>query len=361
MWTTAATFYGLMFVDFPSLQQLGALIGHSMVICGILTLVLVPALLPRRCRRRARSPLRLPGLAAWVQRRRRAILRRRRARDAWCSASRQCRLRIDPDARPAAVGHARRRRCSSGSARRFDLPDGRLPDRADAARRSSRCSNRTSGSPRRLRRDAARGRRFTPRHALLPSDGHAGRRVRRRSRTPGSRPRRGGRAAANGGRGRRLRRGTRSSRSSRGCRRLLDAGERLTFDGYSAHGLGDLLGRFVARDGGRWAIASYACPSTAGDVDRAASRWSTGRRRDAVADRPAAREPRAGRALPAAVPQRPGDWRGRRPGADPGRAFRDWRLSLLALAPTADRPGLGGRPARAGARASSISSRCSRS
>ena len=32
MWTTAATFYGLMFVDFPSLQQLGRLLGHSMVV-----------------------------------------------------------------------------------------------------------------------------------------------------------------------------------------------------------------------------------------------------------------------------------------------------------------------------------------
>ena len=52
MWTTAATFYGLMFVDFPSLQQLGLLIGHSMVVCGVLTLVMVPALLPRRPPRR---------------------------------------------------------------------------------------------------------------------------------------------------------------------------------------------------------------------------------------------------------------------------------------------------------------------
>ena len=55
MWTTAATFYGLTFVDFPSLQQLGLLIGHSMMICGILTLVLVPALLPRSV-----SPRRAP-------------------------------------------------------------------------------------------------------------------------------------------------------------------------------------------------------------------------------------------------------------------------------------------------------------
>src|SRR6185436_11808053 len=46
MWTTAATFYGLMFVDFPSLQQLGRLLGHSMMVCSVLTLILVPALLP---------------------------------------------------------------------------------------------------------------------------------------------------------------------------------------------------------------------------------------------------------------------------------------------------------------------------
>ena len=46
MWTTAATFYGLAVVDFPSLEELGLLIGHSMMVCGVLTLVLVPALLP---------------------------------------------------------------------------------------------------------------------------------------------------------------------------------------------------------------------------------------------------------------------------------------------------------------------------
>ena len=37
-----ATFLGLMFVDFPSLQELGRLIGFSMALCGVFTLVLVP-------------------------------------------------------------------------------------------------------------------------------------------------------------------------------------------------------------------------------------------------------------------------------------------------------------------------------
>jgi predicted RND superfamily exporter protein len=75
MLTTAATFYGLMFVDFPSLQQLGLLIGHSMVACGVLTLFLVPALLPDRARGRSGlGVLEWPRFAAWVARRRTTIL-----------------------------------------------------------------------------------------------------------------------------------------------------------------------------------------------------------------------------------------------------------------------------------------------
>ncbi len=59
MWTTAATFYGLMFIDFPSLQELGALIGHSMVLCGIFTLIQVPALFPRRVKKMT------PPMTSW--------------------------------------------------------------------------------------------------------------------------------------------------------------------------------------------------------------------------------------------------------------------------------------------------------
>src|SRR6185295_7313484 len=95
MFTTAATFYGLMFVDFPSLQLLGRLIGHSMLICGLLTLVMVPALLPHRPPRRPRRSLLMPRLAAWIVRRRTAIL--------WAAAgltvasgAAAVRLRVDP-------------------------------------------------------------------------------------------------------------------------------------------------------------------------------------------------------------------------------------------------------------------------
>ena len=74
MWTTAATFYGLMFVDFPSLQQLGPLIGHSMVVCGVLTLVMVPALLPRRPPRRIARAARCRASPRWIERRHAGVL-----------------------------------------------------------------------------------------------------------------------------------------------------------------------------------------------------------------------------------------------------------------------------------------------
>ncbi len=76
MLTTAATFYGLVFVDFPSLQQLGLVIGHSMVACGVLTLVLVPALLPRHAPRGPIKALTWPSLASWISLLGRATRRR---------------------------------------------------------------------------------------------------------------------------------------------------------------------------------------------------------------------------------------------------------------------------------------------
>jgi uncharacterized protein len=43
--TTAATFLALLLMDFPTLQELGALVGAGILICGALTIVIIPALL----------------------------------------------------------------------------------------------------------------------------------------------------------------------------------------------------------------------------------------------------------------------------------------------------------------------------
>jgi predicted RND superfamily exporter protein len=70
--TTAATFFGLTWIDLPALQQLGRLVGIGMLLGGPLTMLLVPAMLPKRARpSRALSLTRLPPL---VRRSRLAIL-----------------------------------------------------------------------------------------------------------------------------------------------------------------------------------------------------------------------------------------------------------------------------------------------
>ncbi|MEP6782225.1 MAG: MMPL family transporter [Acidobacteriota bacterium] len=66
MWTTGVMFLALMIVDFPSLEQLGLLIGASMMVCGVTTLVLVPAALPRRPQITRSHDVRMPRFAAAV-------------------------------------------------------------------------------------------------------------------------------------------------------------------------------------------------------------------------------------------------------------------------------------------------------
>ena len=118
----------------PEPQQLGLLIGHSMVVCGILTLVLVPALLPRRA---SGAPAARPHDAAarGVGRRgtggrprRRASVADRRAgasRPRGCASTRR------------SIGCARSppaRACSRQIGPTFGLPERRLRRARAAAR-----------------------------------------------------------------------------------------------------------------------------------------------------------------------------------------------------------------------------------
>ena len=50
--------------------------------------------------------------------------------------------------------------------------------------------------------------------------------------------------------------------------RLLDPAERLSYDGYVAHGLNDLIDRFVVHDGDRWTLATYVFPANADQSSR---------------------------------------------------------------------------------------------
>lgn len=259
MWTTAATFYGLAVVDFPSLEELGLLIGHSMLVCGALTLVLVPALLP------ARPPAGAALTTAWlprlVQRRRGAILAMAFAVTA-AAAVAAPRLRVDPSL-------DRLRATSPASAfeleitTRFGVPrdvylvldEGPALDPLLAANE-------------RLVSALAREAPGVPVHApssLLPSAATQDATARQIA----AKALDAARVAADLG----------AASAAAGFRpgtfdpfvatlpRILEPQARLSYDGFARHGLADLLDRSVVRHGDRWTVVTYLYPASPAAVD----------------------------------------------------------------------------------------------
>jgi len=262
MFTTAATFYGLMFVDFPSLRQLGRLIGHSMMVCGALTLVLVPALLPRRPSLKARPPLLLPRLAAWIARRRTPILATAAGLTLTLGAA-ATQLRVDPTLdRLRSTTEAARLEERIGPA--FGLPGDAYVVLAEGSdldallEQNERLVQRVSMELPALL--------VHPPSRLLPS---AASQARRRARIHSA----GLSVEA-------IEASLEESRVTSGFTAgafdpfvqrlpaLLDPGQRLTHDDFISHDAGDLIGRFVARDGERWRLATYVFPTTSEQVSR---------------------------------------------------------------------------------------------
>ena len=327
MWTTAATFYGLTFVDFPSLEQLGTLIGHSMVLCGILTLVLVPAFLPRRRPARPARSLSMPRFAAWVDRRHSSDSRRgaRRDRSPGC---RRNPAAHQSDAGSTAVRDARRRtspahRADVRVARRCLCRDG---ERNEPARS---CWNRTSGSTPTSRArcpewPCRRRRRCSPRKRRRIG---AERWFVRRGFPRPPRPRHSWRPKRQKDSSRDL--SIRFGSGSLRCSSPVD----LTYEGYVAHGLADLIGRFVARVDDRWLLATYAFPSRPEEVAALETRVREADPTATLTGLPLVNRELADRFLPQFA-------KGLAIGtvivvALVFMAFRNWRLSLLSLAPTA--------------------------
>ena len=261
MWTTAATFYGLVFVDFPSLEQLGRLIGHSMVLCGLLTLVLVPATLPRRRRARRARSLTLPFLAVWVTRHRVAILAGAAIVTLLLGAA-ATRLRINPtldrlkSVTPAAM-------LEEAIAPMFGLPTQVyvVLDEGPDLQALLASNERLVAELARTQPDLP----LQPATALLPSEATQSRRAQIVSRSRVTA------AAADAA--------LIKASEAAGFRadsfdpfrerlpRLLDSRQRLTFEDYRAHGLGGLVERFVAPNpSGGWRIASYAFPASRSQV-----------------------------------------------------------------------------------------------
>lgn len=260
MWTTAATFYGLTLVDFPSLQQLGALIGHSMVLCGVLTLLIVPALLPhRRAPTRPRS-LGMPALAEWIVRRRMLILTAAALITVALGLA-ATRVRINPTLdrlRSVTPGATVLDRLGA----QFGLPadvyvivqEG--PDLDELLESNERLSGVVSASLPTVRLQAA--------SALLPSDAAQSAReeaIRRAGlTTEGVAAQLAAAAKAEG-----FREDAVAPFRDR-LPRLLEPGHRVTYDGYETSGLADLIGRFVARSPWDWLLVSYVFPSNEAEL-----------------------------------------------------------------------------------------------
>jgi predicted exporter len=327
MWTTAATFYGLMFVDFPSLQQLGRLLGHSMMVCGILTLVMVPALLPRRPARRAVPALLMPRLADWIGRRRRLVLTAAVVVTCLLGAA-ATRIRINPTLdRLRSVTDAAQLETKIGAA--FGLPGDVYVVLAEGPALEPLLET----NERLARRLAAElpGIAMQPPTRLLPpasSQAQTVQRIGQAQLSPVGIRDALERARVAGG----FTPGAFEPFSAR-LPRLLDPAGRLSYDGYIAHGLGDLIDRFIVREADRWTLATYVFPSSADQASRVqqivdevdASQTFTGL---TLVNRELARS-----FLPQFV-------KGLTIGtiivvALVAAAFRDWRLSVFALLPTA--------------------------
>lgn len=329
MWTTAATFLGLMVVDFPSLEQLGLLIGLGMLVCGVLTLLIVPAALPRAprpSRAAERRALTMPGLAAAV-RRHRVVILMAAAVLAIVSVALVSTLRINPTLE-------RLRSVTPGAllveqvTAEFGL-GGDVILVLDAGPDLQRLLERNEHVVARVRRTVPSLAVHAP-TTLLPSDRTQASRLQRvRQSLPEPDRLRSALEAATVEAG--FRPGAFASFGDR-LPRLTADNQRVRFEDFAAHGLDDVVRRFVARDGEQWTLASYAFARTPGDIAalRAAVENADGTM--VLTGLPLVNEELGDRFMPQFIL-----------GLSVGSVvvvgmivvtFRNWRLTLLTLVPT---------------------------
>jgi predicted RND superfamily exporter protein len=259
--TTAATFLGLWFMSFPSLQQLGLVVGLGMLLTVFFTLTVLVAGLPGRAWVQKARDLSMPSLGPWVGRHRTAIL----AIAVIVSlplAVGLTRLRVDPRIerlRPVTEGLA----LETTITERFGLAHdvylvmsrGRALDPLIAAHEA--LDHSLEGAP---------GIAHVGPSVLLPS---VAVQDARRARLATLNAARASLAdavdAAGDAQG--FVPGTFAPFRER-LTRVLDSDQSLTLDELEARGLGDVVGRFVRRDGPDYLVATYV---TAADADAVAA------------------------------------------------------------------------------------------
>ena len=327
MWTTAATFLGLVVVDFPSLEQLGLLIGSSMIVCGVLTLLMVPASLSSRAQQHRVHALRWPALAAFVQRHRRAVLLSAAivtVVSAYCATM----LRVNPTLDRLRSVTAGARELENVTAA-FALPENVIVVLA----KGSDLQNLLETNERLMARLRERMPTLVAQapSALLPSERTQRERldqIARSVRAPEL-----------------VRAALETSGVEAGFRpqsfpgfaarldRMLDPSQRLSREGFDQHGLGDVMDRLaVATDDG-WRLATYAFPANAAEQSELRAVVDSMGGGLVATGLPLVNEEMSASFLPQFL-------RGLGAGSAIVVAlivvtFRDWRMALLTLVPTA--------------------------
>jgi len=264
MWTTAATFLGLLAVDFPSLQQLGLLIGVGMLVCGVLTLLIVPAALaraPRLSRKVERRSFELPALASAVRRHRLPVLVAAGLLTV-ASAGLMPTLRVNPTLE-------RLRSVTPGALLTEQVTEdfglaGDVVLVVEAGQDLQAMLERNERLVEQVRRAVPSLEMHAP-STLLPSD--RTQEARRRA------VRQGLPAMAV------LRTSLETATAEAGFRpdafesfverlpRLTEPTQRISWDAFGEHGFDDIARRFISRDGDRWTLASYAFPHGADELN----------------------------------------------------------------------------------------------
>jgi predicted RND superfamily exporter protein len=259
--TTAATFFALLFIDFPTLRDLGAIVGAGILLACAFTLLLLPALLSRdRSRRRTRA-LTTRWLGRFVVRASRRIVVVAAVATAVLGVA-ASRLHVD-------MGLERLQAQTRGSqlerevGARFGLPTDMLlalneNDRLEPLRAAD--ARITEALTKREPAMVVSGIGFL----LPPPDvqGAVAEQIRKAGASPSET------AAA-----------IRAAAERAGFRpdalapflerlpRLLDPEARITYDGLIKHGLESIVSRFVVRRDGQYAAVTYLYPQHPVDIE----------------------------------------------------------------------------------------------
>jgi predicted RND superfamily exporter protein len=258
--TTAATFLALLILDFPTLQDLGGLVGVGIVLCCVLTLLLLPGLLPRRV---SASPLPLGAarqLASFVTRWSGTIV--------WVSlvitialgfAARGLKVDTSMDRLQAQTAGAR---LEDEVAARFGLPRDVvlvLDEDADLEKLLEADERLQKTLAVRQPKVSATGVSLFLLSEL--EQNRVAQLIRDRGLTAADVEKRLAEAADRAG----FRTGAFAPFADR-LKRLLDPAERITFTGLQQHGLGTFVSRFVAQRGNRYRIVTYLYPQPGVDL-----------------------------------------------------------------------------------------------